>query len=104
MTRRRTSRKQRRIQKAADSGDDVPDPISMGTAMLVGSVLSAGTAIATPFLAKGSQKSPSQNTAGMLSKPKTQMLNAGQKTDLINTSPQGVLSSATTNRSTLLGN
>lgn len=98
--------------------EEPPDPV---TATVVTGIISAGAGIGGSLIAANAQKKAAKAAANIkpqmlpgppaaqpLSSPQVGgdddgKLKPGQKLNLINTSPQGVLDSATTRRQTLLG-
>lgn len=105
MRQRMSRRKRQRVERAISTGEEPPDPISLGTATLIAAGLGTATAIATPFINKALTPKPpklNNNTVTPLAGEDT-TLKPGEKVNAINTTPQGVLSPATTGRKTLLG-
>lgn len=104
MRARTTRRRKKATRQAVAKGDEPPEAISLATATLIAAGIGGATAVATPFISKAlapkapklSGPSPRDSVLGSTKTP-------GQKTNLINTSSQGVLSAPTSGRSTLLG-
>jgi hypothetical protein len=106
MTRRRNQRSRRRAANAVARGDEPPDPIS---ATIAAAVIGAGATLGSTAIAGRNQRKAaamaaksSKPAASPLAGESTQ-LKPGQVTNLKNTGPQGLLTPATTGRSTLLG-
>lgn len=105
MTGRRQRRARRRAAHAQAKGDEPPDPGTI-TAIAAGVTALTGVAGTTYGIIKGSQKpkaiaAPKQPT---LTPAEDTTLKPGQRADLINTGPSGILDPANTGRKTLLGN
>lgn len=100
--RQRLARRKRKCRmQALAKGEEPPDPVTLGIATLV-----AGTAtsIATPFINKAlTPKPPKLDNKLTPVAGEDTSLKPGEKVNLINTSPQGVLESASTGRKTILG-
>lgn len=104
MTRRRVKRKYKIAKHSQAKDGEPPDP---GTAIVLASL--AGTAALAGGITSATHKAPQtpSQRAVLANAPQAAQptqLTPGQKTNLINTSPQGVLDPAASNRSTLLGN
>lgn len=106
MTRRRQVNKRKRAQQAAAKGEEPPDPFGI-TAAIIGSVATAAIGTGVTALSGGFKKPKAPAAPEMPKSPlaagEDTKLKPGQKTNLINTTPQGVLEPATTGRKTLLG-
>lgn len=104
MRQRVSRRKRRRTMRAIAKGDEPPDPISLGTATLVAAGLGAATSVAVPFINKAlTPKAPKLQKPKPLAAGESTTLKPGEKVNLINTSPRGLLDTASTGRRTLLG-
>lgn len=110
MRQRTQRRKRKRAENAVVRGDEPPDPISLSalaTAAItsaVGAGVTTGvTALAGGFSKPKTPEMPKLGAKSPLAGESTKLA-PGQKVNAINTSPQGILDSASTARNTLLGN
>jgi len=88
------------VQHAIAASEEPPDPASFA---IIATSIAATAAAAVPIV-QGASK-PKAPSTPKLSTPvgESTTLKPGEKTNLINTSPQGVLSEDTSRRQTLLG-
>ena len=102
MVRRKCKQRKRKAKLAVAKGDEPPDPLTI--ASLVGAGVAVAGAVTTPIMAsranKAAQVSSTSSSNPLVADTK---LKPGEKVNLINTSPQGLLDSASIGRQTLLG-
>lgn len=101
MVQRRQKRKIKRTRQAIAKGDEPPDPV---TATIVSAVIGAGATLGTAAIAKSGNKAPKvQQPKSPIQAGESTELKPGERQNLINTGPQGLLDDSTTGRKNLLG-